>query len=480
MTLLLFAGCKKDYSVSKTICFLNVNVTGITQRTASLYGSYMHQYSVIDDIIIYVSVNYDMSEAVTYYAVCDNSNFRYSAVLSDLTPSTTYYFKVCIDTGYGIWEGEEKWFTTMDPIELTIATKDVSDITSESAMCGGIIIDDGGNEVLQKGVCWNTSSNPTVDNNHTSDGNGTSSFTSVLTGLEPSTYYYVRAYAINDNGISYGEQKTFKTKHGGSGPSGICEQAFSVSDSRQVYFSPGNLQYKASTNTWRFADNQWDYIGNGNSNISSSYSGWIDLFGWGTSGYDHGAVCYEPWSKSTNNSDYYAYGNISGNLYTQPGNADWGYAVTNSGIYLGQWRTLTKDEWYYVLKVRYTESGGRFAKAVVNGINGLIILPDDWNSSCYNLSNINNGSAGYNSNTISSVDWEGILEVNGAVFLPAAGNRYNTSLSIVGSAGDYWSSSYHNNSNAYRLNFTVGKVDAAETSHYRCAGFAVRLVLDVE
>ncbi len=55
---------------------------------------------------------------------------------------------------------------------------------------------------------------------------------------------------------------------------------FSVSDSTKVYFSQGNLQYQASTGTWKFADNQYDMIGDNNSNISSSYSGWIDLFGW--------------------------------------------------------------------------------------------------------------------------------------------------------------------------------------------------------
>ena len=100
----------------------------------------------------------------------------------------------------------------------------------------------------------------------------------------------------------------------------------------KVYFSKGNLQYKASTNTWQFAANQYDYIGNANSNISSSYSGWIDLFGWGTSGYNHGANCYQPWSTSQTDSDYYAYGQYTYDLYDQTGKADWGYnAISNGG-----------------------------------------------------------------------------------------------------------------------------------------------------
>ena len=85
---------------------------------------------------------------------------------------------------------------------------------------------------------------------------------------------------------------------------GALSGVFSVSDTKQVQFSQGNLQYQASTNTWRFAENQWDYvgtqipdqyghaggtvIGSDNSNISQTYSGWIDLFGWGTSGWNNG------------------------------------------------------------------------------------------------------------------------------------------------------------------------------------------------
>lgn len=60
---------------------------------------------------------------------------------------------------------------------------------------------------------------------------------------------------------------------------GAIRAEFSVSDSTKVYFSQGNLQYQASTNTWRFAEHQWDYVGNDNENISEKYAGWIDLFG---------------------------------------------------------------------------------------------------------------------------------------------------------------------------------------------------------
>ena len=81
---------------------------------------------------------------------------------------------------------------------------------------------------------------------------------------------------------------------------GAIRAEFSVSDSTKVYFSQGNLQYQASTNTWRFAEHQFDIVGFDNKNISEKYNGWIDLFGWGTSGYSG----KNPYMTSTGYSDY--------------------------------------------------------------------------------------------------------------------------------------------------------------------------------
>jgi hypothetical protein len=161
---------------------------------------------------------------------------------------------------------------------------------------------------------------------------------------------------------------------------GTLRGVFSIGENKTMHFSQSNLQYQASTNTWRFAENQWDHVGSqipdgggnyggtvsgsDNSNISNTYSGWIDLFGWGTSSYNHGAVCYQPWSISTSDNNYYVYGNSSYNLYDQTGQADWGYnPISNGGNQPNQWHTLTKEEWVYVFNTRNTASGIRFAKA---------------------------------------------------------------------------------------------------------------------
>ncbi len=261
-------------------------------------------------------------------------------------------------------------------------------------------------------------------------------------------------------------------------PEGAVKGLFIINaNGDQVYFSKGNLQYQASTNTWRFAESQWNCIGDGNSNISETYDGWIDLFGWGTSGYNHGANAYQPWSTSTNYSDYYAYGNWEYNIYDQNGQADWGYnAISNGGKTEGQWKSLTIDEWSYLFDSRPTLSGIRYAKANVNGVNGIILLPDAWEASTYNLNNVNGGN--YDSNTITAADWTSVLEANGAVFMPAAGDRSETSVYNVGSHGSYWSASIYDSYNAHRLSFDSGNHNTV--SDNRSDAESVRLVRDVE
>ena len=95
--------------------------------------------------------------------------------------------------------------------QLMVKTKDVSDITTNSATCGGNVASYGNGSITARGVCWSTNPNPTINDNKTSDGSGTGDFTSNLTNLTENTTYYVRAYATNEKGTSYGEEKSFKT-----------------------------------------------------------------------------------------------------------------------------------------------------------------------------------------------------------------------------------------------------------------------------
>jgi hypothetical protein len=319
----------------------------------------------------------------------------------------------------------------------TVTTTVPTDITTTSAVVGGTVTMEMGNHIFARGICWGTEPTPDIDGNHITGEAVVGNLSDTLQGLEPNTTYYIRAYVVSDQGLSYGEELSFATP-----PIGVINSLFSVSDSKQVYFSQGNLQYIGSSSTpyWKFADNQWDILGTTTGQNSSGQNVDRDLFGWGTSGYNHGAVCYQPWSTSENNSDYYAYGNSYCNLFDQTGQADWGYnAISNGGNQENQWRTLTFSEWNYLLDTRSTLSGIRFAMVQVNNVNGVILLPDNWDESIFHLNNTNQHMSNYNDNIITASVWN-ILETAGVVFLPAAGTRFGTSVDYVGTFGDYWSS----------------------------------------
>lgn len=290
--------------------------------------------------------------------------------------------------------------------------------------------------------------------------------------------------AIADNGfLTNGIVVTVNTSATSIVPTGAINGLFTINtNGDQVYFSQGNLQYigSAATPYWKFADNQWDCFGRTTGQNSTNQNVDRDLFGWGTSGYDHGANCYQPWSTSTSSNDYFAYGNSSFNLYDHTGQADWGYnLITNGGNQENQWRTLTLSEWNYVFNIRSTISGVRFAKANVNSINGVILLPDDWNISTYTLNNTNFAGASFGSNTITAPQWAA-LESVGAIFLPAAGLRnYGTSVSYVGSYSYYWSASCSDSNHAYNLFFYDSSLGTS-SGYTRSNGFSVRLVHDTE
>ena len=263
---------------------------------------------------------------------------------------------------------------------------------------------------------------------------------------------------------------------------GELNGVFTISASGgKVQFSQGNLQYQASTNTWRFATNQYDYIGNaaGNTSPSSTQTAWIDYFNWGTSGYNHGANYYQPWSTSTTRSGYYAYGSSSKNLYdakddnSMRGKADWGYnAISNGGNTENSgWRVLTKDEWAYLINTR--SETYRYAKGTIHGTNGLMLFPDGFTlPTGVSISNANTTGASYTS--YSDETWTA-LEAAGVVFLPATGLRNGTSVSETGSVGNYWSSTCMNADRVYNIRFDGSSLNLVNDGD-RQNGFPVRLV----
>ena len=256
---------------------------------------------------------------------------------------------------------------------------------------------------------------------------------------------------LNTLQILLGDVKEFTTLEG-------TTFMFSVAENKTVTFSPGNLQYHPANDEWRFAPSQLDYIGDDNKNISATYNGWIDLFGWGTGN--------NPTNTSKDDGDYQTF-------------VDWGVNKIGNDA-PNTWRTLTREEWYYLRFERpnYDELIG---VAQVNGVNSLILLPDDWTcpSGVTFKSGFhdNYGTEYYAAYQIfSSSEWAK-LEASGAVFFPAAGSRDGSDVISVQEDGYYWSAT-EGDYCPYRLSFGSGAAGVGVGGSHRYLGFSVRLVKD--
>ena len=273
----------------------------------------------------------------------------------------------------------------------------------------------------------------------------------------------------------------------------------------QVIFSQGNLQYQPSTTTWRFAPNQWDYVGA--ENYKRSDADWIDLFCWGCNGIDTGGSYYTPTTYGGSNGCYNPYGSDTAHLYdgeeALKGKADWGaVTISNGGEYT--WRTLkdyinpgTDNEWQYILNTRATglivndTPNARYTMAIINqsalndgtGVKGIILFPDNYTGPTANLINeltwgTINGASNYGT-VCTTTGWLK-LQNAGCVFLPAGGkgDGLGSSVTNPGTEGRYWSSSSGVTYKAYSLSFGSSVVNTQECiERYYCT--SVRLVRDI-
>ena len=253
---------------------------------------------------------------------------------------------------------------------------------------------------------------------------------------------------------------------------------FSVSADKQVTFSPGNLQYTHSTNTWSFASAQYECLGTKNvidgweeddyddeygySNSGTRLADKVDLFGWSTSTTNFGV------STSTSSSDY------NGSF------VDWGKNRIDKNA-PNTWRTLTKDEWHYLLYNR-TNADDLCGIASVEGVNGLIFLPDNWTCPAgVTFMPGFYGDAGaqhYYSYQYIPIDKWAKFEAAGAVFLPSAGYRNGTDVSEVRYGGIYWSSSEDSSVWARYVSFDSEHASMAASDRFY--GRSVRLVKDIQ
>jgi N-acetylneuraminic acid mutarotase len=223
-----------------------------------------------------------------------NGTGTFSSILVLLTPGTKYYIRAFATNTAGTAYGNQISFTTNQNTAILpiLTTTDVISITSTSAVSGGNITDAGGDEITAEGVCWGTTADPTISNNKTHNISATGNFISILSGLNPNTTYYIRAYAFNKSGAAYGNQLSFTTTfaQGGSwtkkadfpGVERYGAAGFSVGI--KAYVGMGYTQYGYVIKDfweWDQATDVWtrkaDFPGN-----STSY---VVCFSIGTKGY---------------------------------------------------------------------------------------------------------------------------------------------------------------------------------------------------
>lgn len=259
--------------------------------------------------------------------------------------------------------------------------------------------------------------------------------------------------------------------------------AFSVSEKEKIVFAPGNLQYVVSEDKWQFAEDQYAFIGNRNFSDFTKIDGYsglfsktgvlgdtIDMFAWGTG------------NKPTELSNEYSeYENFE----------DWG--ENKIGIYNeGVWRTITQEEWRYVIAER-KDAILLCGIAQVCGVNGLLLLPDNWE--CPKGVVFFPGYYGWDGSkyyaehqSFDEKQWK-VLEKSGAVFLPAVGRRIKTvDYSPIGQeyyciegiqySGEYWTSTIRDDDQRYAVILCFGSnlILYNNPAIYKASGLPVRLV----
>jgi uncharacterized protein (TIGR02145 family) len=301
----------------------------------------------------------------------------------------------------------------------TVTTNQIINIRDTSAISGGNVLSDGGSDVTARGICWSTNQNPTITNSHTTDGTGIGSFTSSLNGLTVDILYYVRAYATNNAGTSYGSQVSFTTMATVLGSITdidgnvyttviIGTQELMAENLRVTHYRNGEPIPNVTDNS------QWD-------------------------GLTTGAYCWY-------NNDESTYGNIYGGLY------NWFTVVDSRNLCPMGWHIPSDDEWTTLTTFLGGESvaGGKMKET------GTI----HWNSPNTDATN-----------------------ESGFTGLPSGFRNYFGDFNNNGSEGTWWSSTGYGSNYAWTRNLysSSGHVGRAYGFDYGLSkemGFSVRCVRD--
>ena len=337
--------------------------------------------------------------------------------LASLTPNTTYYIRAYATNGVGTSYGNQIIITTLAAANLpSVLTTVASIIGQTTATCGGNVTSDGGATVTARGVCWSITANPTTANSHTTDGTGTGSFISNLTGLNPGTSYYYRAYATNSVGTAYGIETMLTTQTASTCGSSITINhvagAVAPVTKSVTYGTVTNIPGEPSK-CWITSNLGADHQATAVNDATEASAGWYWQFN-RKQGYKHDGATRTP------NTAWI--GSISEN-------SDWTSTNDPCNIELGiTWRIPTYTEWYNV-----------------DNIGGWTT----WNG-----------------------PWDSGVKMHAAGFL----NYGDGSLTVRGSYGYYWSSTQGDATTGWNLFFN--NFYSIMNSNYKAYGFSTRCISD--
>ena len=280
-----------------------------------------------------------------------SGSLSFTSQLSGLQEGTTYYVRAYATNAKGTSYGNEVSFTTTAINKPTLTTNTITNISSTSATSGGVISSDGGALIIAKGICWSTSSNPTVANNITNEGTGVTSFTCKMTGLQEGTKYYVRAYATNAKGTSYGQEVSFAANEMIIDIEGnkyktvkIGTQTWMAENLKTSKYSDGTAITNVTDNTnWsNLTTGAWSYYSNDAAN-NAKYGKLYNWYAVSPTTNGNKNVCPSGWYVPTDAewtvlTDYLGGASVAGGKMKEVGTTNWygpNIDATNMSLFTG-------------------------------------------------------------------------------------------------------------------------------------------------